>query len=186
MVIPKVSSEDRRCIPISYVKPGVIINGSALMIPNATLYHFGILSSNVHNAWMRVVAGRMKSDYQYSAGIVYNNFPWPNVTEKQIAEVEQAAQAILDAREKHANVSLADMYKERNFLLFGDLKIAHDCLNRTVMNVYGFSIKDMTETTCVAELMTIYQKKWKNKSNDGFIEHQINNTILNWRPFAPN
>lgn len=156
------------------------------MIPNATLYHFGILSSNVHNAWMRVVAGRMKSDYQYSAGIVYNNFPWPNVTEKQIAEVEQAAQAILDAREKHANVSLADMYKERNFLLFGDLKIAHDCLNRTVMNVYGFSIKDMTETTCVAELMTIYQKKWKNKSNDGFIEHQINNTILNWRPFAPN
>lgn len=159
LVIPKVSSEDRRCIPISYVKPGVIINGSALMIPNATLYHFGILSSNVHNAWMRVVAGRMKSDYQYSAGIVYNNFPWPNVTEKQTAEVEQAAQAVLDAREKHANVSLADMYKQKNFLLFGDLKTAHDCLNRVVMKAYGFSIKNMTETTCVAELMTMYQKK---------------------------
>lgn len=159
LVIPKVSSEDRRCIPISYVKPGVIINGSALMIPNATLYHFGILSSNVHNAWMRVVAGRMKSDYQYSAGIVYNNFPWPDVTEKQIAEVEQAAQAVLDTRGKHANVSLADMYKERNFLLFGDLKTAHDRLNCTVMNAYGFSVKDMTETTCVAALMTMYQKK---------------------------
>ena len=98
LVIPKVSSEDRRYIPISYVKPGVIINGSALMIPNASLYHFGILSSNVHNSWMRVVAGRMKSDYQYSAGMVYNTFPWPNASQQQIEAIKKAAKAILDAR----------------------------------------------------------------------------------------
>ena len=117
LVIPKVSSEDRRYIPISYIKPGIIINGSALMIPNATLYHFGVLSSNVHNAWMRAVAGRMKSDYQYSAKVVYNNFPWPSASEKQIKEIEQCAQAVLDVREKHCNVALADMYKESKFLL---------------------------------------------------------------------
>lgn len=163
LVVPKVSSEDRRCIPISYVKPGVIINGSALMIPNATLYHFGILSSNVHNSWMRVVAGRMKSDYQYSASVVYNNFPWPEVTEQQVAEIEKASRAILAAREKHPNVSLANMYKGNNFLLFGDLKTAHDNLNKLVMKAYGFSVKDMTESMCVAELMKMYQKMTENK-----------------------
>ena len=158
LVIPKVSSEDRRYIPISYVKPGIIINGSALMIPNATLYHFGILSSNVHNAWMRVVAGRMKSDYQYSAGIVYNNFPWPEVTEKQINDIIHASEIILQIREKHNNVTLANMYKEKNFLLFGDLKTAHDNLNRVVMNAYGMSIKETNESSCVAELMKMYQQ----------------------------
>ncbi len=149
LVIPKVSSEDRRYIPISYVKPGVIINGSALMIPNASLYHFGILSSNVHNSWMRVVAGRMKSDYQYSAGMVYNTFPWPNASQQQIEAIKKAAKAILDAREQHTNINLANMYKEKNFILFGDLKTAHDNLNRAVMKAYGFSVKEMTESMCV-------------------------------------
>ena len=158
LFIPKVSSEDRRYIPISYVKPGIIINGSALMIPNATLYHFGVLSSNVHNAWMRAVCGRLEMRYQYSAGMVYNNFPWPDANEKQIAEIEQLSQAVLDAREKHPNVTLANMYKEKNFLIFGDLKTAHDRLNRAVMQAYGFSVKDMTETSCVAALMDLYQK----------------------------
>ena len=158
LVIPKVSSEDRRYIPISYVKPGIIINGSALMIPNATLYHLGVLSSNVHTAWMRAVCGRLEMRYQYSAGMVYNNFPWPDANEKQIAEIEQLSQAVLDAREKHPNVTLANMYKEKNFLIFGDLKTAHDRLNRAVMQAYGFSVKDMTETSCVAALMDLYQK----------------------------
>lgn len=158
LVIPKVSSEDRRYIPISYVKPGIIINGSALMIPNATLYHFGILSSNVHNAWMRTVCGRMKSDYQYSANIVYNNFPWPTPTEKQVADIERAAQNVLDARALHPNVTLANMYKEKNFLLFGELKRAHDDLNRVVMRAYGIPVKGTTESMCVAELMKMYQK----------------------------
>lgn len=158
LVIPKVSSEDRRYIPISYVKQGIIINGSALMIPNANLYHFGILSSNVHNSWMRVVAGRMKSDYQYSAGMVYNTFPWPNASQQQVEEIKKAAQAVLDARERHKNINLANMYKEKNFILFGDLKTAHDNLNRAVMQAYGMSIKGTTESSCVAELMKLYQE----------------------------
>lgn len=158
LVIPKVSSEDRRYIPISYVEPGTIINGSALMIPDATLYHFGILSSNVHNAWMRVVAGRMKSDYQYSSKIVYNNFPWPEPSAKQIAEIEECAKEVLKARKNHPNITLADMYKEKNFLLLGDLKKAHDRLNASVMRAYGFSIRNMSESACVAELMKMYQK----------------------------
>ena len=162
LVIPKVSSEDRLYIPIAYVKPGIIINGSALMIPNASLYHFGILSSNVHNAWMRIVAGRMKSDYQYSSGIVYNNFPWPSVPEKQKELIKKAAQKVLEARDKHTNVSLAAMYKEKNFLLFGELKTAHDNLNRVVMDAYGFvkgTEARTSESACVAELMKMYQKK---------------------------
>ena len=161
LVIPKVSSEDRRYIPISYVEPGIIINGSALMIPNATYYHFGVLSSNVHNAWMRVIAGRMKSDYQYSAGMVYNNFPWPSPTEDQKKSIEETARAVLAARSNHPTVTLAKMYKTQNFLLFADLKNAHDKLNRTVMEAYGFWGKLNTETECVAELMKMYQELTK-------------------------
>ena len=158
LVIPKVSSEDRRYIPISYVQPGIIINGSALMIPNATLYHFGVLSSNVHNSWMRVIAGRMKSDYQYSANMVYNNFPWPYPTNQQKKEIMDAAQVVLDAREKHSNITLANMYKEKHFLLLSDLKAAHDNLNRAVMHAYGMPVKGTTESSCVAELMRRYQE----------------------------
>ena len=98
IAIPKVSSERRRYIPISYVTPDIIVNGSALIIPGAKLYHFGVLCSNVHMSWMRTVAGRMKSDYQYSGNIVYNNFPWPTPTDAQKAKIERTAQAILDAR----------------------------------------------------------------------------------------
>lgn len=161
LVIPKVSSEDRLYIPIAYVKPGIIINGSALMIPNATLYQFGVLSSNVHNSWMRVVAGRMEMRYQYSAGVVYNNFPWPTATEQQKGAIEKAVQSVLTARENHQNISLANMYKERNFLLLGDLKTAHDNLNRAVMDAYGFTkgtAARTSESACVAELMKLYQK----------------------------
>lgn len=107
---------------------------------------------------MRVVAGRMKSDYQYSAGMVYNTFPWPNASQQQIEAIKKAAKAILDAREQHTNINLANMYKEKNFILFGDLKTAHDNLNRAVMKAYGFSVKEMTESMCVAELMKMYQK----------------------------
>lgn len=166
LVIPKVSSEDRRYIPISYVEPGIIINGSALMIPNATLYHFGVLSSNVHNAWMRTVAGRMKSDYQYSAGIVYNNFPWPTPTKEQQAKIEQAAKAILTMRKNHSTVTLANMYKEKNFLLFSDLKTAHDNLNRVVMQAYGITKSHpaySSESACVAQLMKMYQALTQGK-----------------------
>lgn len=159
LVIPKVSSMDRRCIPISYVKPDIIINGSALMLPNATLYHFGILSSNIHNAWMRVVAGRMKSDYQYSAGIVYNNFPWPNPTKNQRNAIIEASENILQVRAKHIGVPLAKMYKQQFFLSYTDLKSAHDKLNKAVMQAYGMPIRGTTEEDCVAILMQMYKEK---------------------------
>ena len=171
LVIPKVSSEDRRYIPISYVEPEIIINGSALMVPNANLYHFGVLSSNVHNAWMRTVCGRMKSDYQYSAKIVYNNFPWPNVNEEQRKKIEYAAQLILETRKKHKNINLATMYKSSNFLLLGDLKVAHDNFNRAIMKAYGFPTS-MTESECVAELMKLYQKLVEEKEGENS-GHQI-------------
>ena len=102
LVIPKVSSENRRYIPISYISPEIIVNGSALIVPEATLYHFGILISNVHMAWMRTVCGRLETRYQYSGKVVYNNFPWPTPTEEQRAKIEQTAQAILDALSREA------------------------------------------------------------------------------------
>jgi len=100
LVVPKVSSERRAFIPIGFMTPETFCSDLVFIIPNATLYHFGILSSTMHNAWMRAVCGRLKSDYRYSAGIVYNNFPWPEPTDKQQAAIEAAAQAVLDARAK--------------------------------------------------------------------------------------
>lgn len=111
LLIPKVSSETRPYMPVGFMKPEVIANGSALIIPKATLYHFGILSSGMHMAWMRYTCGRMKSDYQYSSQIVYNNYPWPEApSAKQRAAVEAAAQAVLDARKKFPDATLADLY----------------------------------------------------------------------------
>ena len=160
VVVPKVSSETRRYIPISFVSPEIIINGSALIVPHASLYEFGILISSVHNAWMRTVAGRMKSDYQYSSNIVYNNFPWCNPTDEQKAKIEQIAQAILDARAKYPESSLADLYDETFMPL--DLRKAHQANDRAVMDAYGFS-KDITESEIVAELFKMYEKltEWK-------------------------
>lgn len=161
VVIPKVSSENRRYIPISIVTSDVIVNGSALIIPNATKYHFGVLISNVHMCWMRTVAGRMKSDYQYSASVVYNNFPWCDPTEKQKAKIEQTAQAILDARAKYPDCSLADLYDEATMPL--ELRKAHQMNDTAVMQAYGFD-KNITESECVAELMKMYQTLTENKS----------------------
>jgi len=155
LVIPKVSSESRRYIPIAFVTPDVIINGSALIIPNASLFLFGILMSNVHNAWMRTVGGRMKSDYQYSGNVVYNNFPWPEVTSGQKEKIEQTAQAILDARALYPECSLADLYDETT--MPPELRKAHQANDRAVMEAYGFNLR-MTESECVAELMKLYQQ----------------------------
>lgn len=155
LVIPKVSSENRRYIPLAYITPETIVNGSALIVPSATLFHFGILSSNVHNSWMRVVAGRMKSDYQYSGKIVYNNFPWPNPTEAQKARIEQTAQGILDARALYSDCSLADLYDETT--MPPELRKAHQQNDKAVMQAYGFDVKTTTEASCVAELMKLYQ-----------------------------
>ena len=156
IAIPKVSSENRRYIPICYVDPNIIVNGSALIVPNASLYHFGILTSNVHNAWMRTVAGRLETRYQYSGSVVYNNFPWPTPTAEQKAKIEQTAQAILDARALYPDCSLADLYDE--VAMPPELRKAHQANDRAVMQAYGFDVKTMTESSCVAELMKMYKR----------------------------
>ena len=156
IVVPRVSSENRRYIPLGFMSPDIIITDLIQFIPNASLYHFGILTSNVHMAWMRAVCGRLKSDYRYSAKIVYNNFPWPTPTEAQKAKIEQTAQAILDARALYPEASLADLYDE--VTMPPELRRAHQQNDRAVMHAYGFDVKTMTEATCVAELMRMYQE----------------------------
>ena len=129
------------------------------IITDATFYHFGILESNVHMAWMRAVCGRLKSDYDYSKKIVYNNFPWPTPTDEQKAKIEQTAQAILDARALYPDSSLADLYDELTMPV--ELRRAHQDNDRAVMVAYGFPVKTMTESQCVAELFKLYQQLTK-------------------------
>ena len=155
VVIPEVSSQNRRYIPIGFIGEDVICTNKIQVIPEASLYHFGILTSNVHMAWTRAVCGRLKSDYDYSKKVVYNNFPWPTPTEAQRAKIEQTAQAILDARGLYPDASLADLYDETT--MPPELRKAHQNNDRAVMQAYGFSVKDMTESKCVAELMRMYQ-----------------------------
>ena len=156
LVIPRVSSERRRYIPVGFMTPDIIAADSLSIIPGASLYHFGILTSNVHMAWMRIVCGRLKSDYRYSGSVVYNNFPWPKPTEEQIARITQTAQAILDARALYPQSSLAKLYDE--VLMPVELRKAHQDNDRAVMQAYGFNVKTMTESLCVAELFKLYQE----------------------------
>ena len=159
ILVPSHSSENRRYIPMGFISPEVICSNANLMIPHATLYHFGVLESNVHMSWMRVVCGRIKSDYRYSNDIVYNNFPWPTPTEEQKAKIEKTAQAILDARALYPDSSLADLYDELTMPV--ELRKAHQENDRAVMQAYGFPIKTMTESQCVAELFKMYQELTK-------------------------
>ena len=161
IILPVVSSERRRYMPMCYVSKDVIANANAQMIPEGDLYTFGILNSNIHNAWMRAVCGRMKSDYAYSATIVYNNFPWPDVlsagrkmhASRVRSDIEQTAQAILDARAKYPDSSLADLYDETT--MPPDLRKAHKANDLAVMQAYGFNPK-ITESEIVAELFKMY------------------------------
>ena len=155
ILVPEVSSERRRYVPMGFMTPDVLCSNLVKIIPNATLYHFGILTSNVHMAWMRVVCGRLKSDYRYSKDIVYNNFPWPTPTDAQKAKIEQTAQAILDARALYPDCSLADLYDE--VTMPPELRKAHQRNDRAVMEAYGFWGKLNNEADCVAELMKMYQ-----------------------------
>ncbi|BDC96264.1 DNA methyltransferase [Treponema saccharophilum] len=154
LAIPKVSSERREYIPIAFVSPEIILNGSTLIVPDATLYEFGVLMSNVHNDWMRVVAGRLETRYQYSGNIVYNNFPWCNPTDEQRFAIEKSAQAILDARANHFSDTLADLYDET--FMPADLRKAHRENDKAVMAAYGFK-NDMTEADIVGELFKMYE-----------------------------
>lgn len=159
VAIPKVSSENRRYIPMEYLSPEIIPGDKLFMMQGASLYSLGVLTSNVHMAWMRAVCGRLKSDYSYSNTIVYNNFPWPTPTGEQKAKIEQTAQAILDARALYPDSSLADLYDE--LTMPPELRKAHQNNDRAVMQAYGFSVKNMTESSCVAALMKLYQKLTK-------------------------
>lgn len=155
VAMPKVSSENRKYIPIDYLSSDIIPGDKLFCMQDASLYHFGILTSNVHMAWMRATCGRLKSDYSYSNTIVYNNFPWPNPTDEQKVKIEQTAQAILDARALYPKSSLADLYDE--LTMPAELRKAHQDNDRAVMHAYGFDIKTTTETSCVSELFKKYQ-----------------------------
>jgi len=155
IALPMVSSERRRYIPMAYLDGDTIPTNQVQTIPNAALYHFGILTSNVHMAWTRAVCGRLKSDYRYSKEIVYNNFPWPDVSDKQKIEIEVLAQAVLDARALFPDNSLADLYDP--LTMPPKLIKAHRELDRAVMKLYGFNIKETTEASCVAALMERYR-----------------------------
>ena len=156
IVLPETSSEKRKYIPIGFMNPDILCSNAVKLMPDATLYHFGVLMSNVHNAWMRAVAGRLEMRYRYSNSIVYNNFPWCSPTDKQKAKIEQTAQGILDARAKYPDSSLADLYDE--LTMPADLRKAHQANDKAVMEAYGFDYRTMTESECVAELMKMYQE----------------------------
>ena len=159
VAIPKVSSERRRYIPMDYLTQDIIPGDALFMVPDASLYDFGILMSNIHMAWMRAVCGRLKSDYRYSKDVVYNNFPWPSPTEAQKAKIEQTAQAILDARALYPDSSLADLYDD--LTMPPELRKAHQANDRAVMDAYGFTkgtAARTSESACVAELMKRYQQ----------------------------
>ena len=155
IIVPGVSSERRRYVPIGFMSKDTIASNLVQLIPDASLYHFGILTSNVHMAWMRTVCGRLKSDYRYSKDIVYNNFPWPIPTDAQKAKIEQTAQTILDARTLYPDCSLADLYDE--VTMPPELRKAHQQNDKAVMEAYGMSVRETTEASCVAELMRRYQ-----------------------------
>ena len=160
IIVPIHSSAARRYIPLGFVGPDIIASNAVFIIPDATVFQFGVLMSNVHNAWMRTTCGRLKSDYRYSKEIVYNCFPWPTPTEEQKKKIEQTAQTILDARALYPDCSLADLYDE--VTMPPELRKAHQANDKAVMQAYGFWGKLNTETACVAELMKMYQKLTDN------------------------
>lgn len=156
VAIPKVSSQRRRYIPMEMLSADYIAGDKIFLMPDADLYSFGVLTSNVHMAWMRVFCGRLKSDYSYSSTIVYNTLPWPSPTEEQKQKVEETAQGILDARALYPNSSLADLYDP--LTMPPELQKAHTANDKAVMKAYGFDIKTTSEADCVAALMKMYQE----------------------------
>ena len=158
ILVPRVSSENRRYVPMDFLDGNTIVSDAVQIVPEASLYDFGILTSNVHMAWMRAVCGRLESRYRYSKDVVYNNFAWCTPTDEQKEKIEKTAQAILDARAKYPKSSLADLYDET--LMPPELRRAHQENDRAVMAAYGFNTK-MTESECVAELFKLYEKLTK-------------------------
>lgn len=160
IIVPKTSSGKRRYIPLGFKDKDTIASDLVFLIPDAGLYEFGVLMSNVHNSWMRLVAGRLKSDYRYAKDIVYNNFPWPTPTPEQKGKIEKTAQAILDARNLYPNSTLANLYGS---FMPKELVNAHNANNRAVMQAYGLSVGNTSEADCVAFLMKRYQELTEKK-----------------------
>ncbi len=156
IAIPEVSSGNRKYIPIGFLTPDILCSNKLRLIPNANLFHFGILTSNVHMAWMRTVCGMYGPSYQYSINIVYNNFPWPTPTDQQRQKIEQTAKAILETRENYPESSLADLYDPLTMPI--DLKRAHQANDRAVMEAYGMWGKVNSESECVAWLFKMYEE----------------------------
>jgi len=162
IAVPIVSSENRRYIPLGYVKGDIITNNQVQIIPDANLYHFGILTSNVHMAWMRAVAGRLEMRYRYSKDIVYNNFPWFEENDAQKERIAKTAQAILDARALYPDSSLADLYDELTMPV--ELRKAHQANDIAVMKAYGMIKKVdgkdtfLTESETVSKLFELYEE----------------------------
>ena len=154
LIIPRTSSEKRRYIPIGFMDANIKVTDAVQIVPNATLYDFGIITSNVHMAWMRAFAGRLKSDYRYSKDVIYNTFPWPKLQEQHRVAIEKTAKQILEARKLYPNSTLAELYDEVTMPI--ELREAHRDNNRAVMRAYGFDLK-IPEEGCVAELMKLYQ-----------------------------
>jgi hypothetical protein len=155
LALPTVSSERRLFLPIAYLSKDTIASNQLYVIPNASLMSFGILTSTMHNAWVRAVCGRLESRYRYSAGIVYNNFPWPALQDNNHAAIEACAQAVLDARAVHTNASLADLYDP--LTMPANLLKAHQALDKAVDAAYGYK-GAATDATRVAFLFELYQK----------------------------
>ncbi len=158
IVIPEVSSERRRYIPMGFIGPDTLCSNLVKLIPNASIYHFGVLHSQFHNAWMRTVCGRLKSDYRYSGGVVYNNFVWPEPSDSQREEVERCARAVLDARFAQEGATLADMYDPDNETFFPDLMHAHRALDAAVEAAYGVDFRG-DEEKIVAHLFRLYAEE---------------------------
>ena len=159
---PEVSSGNRRYIPMGFLDENTFCSNKLRLMSGATLFHFGVLQSNVHMAWTRTVCGYYGPSYQYSINIVYNNFPWPTPTDAQKAKIEQTAQAILDARALYPDSSLAELYDE--VLMPPELIRAHQANDRAVMAAYGFTKgtpEFSSESACVASLMRMYQELTK-------------------------
>ena len=156
LVIPETSSENRLYIPIGFMSKSCLASNALKILNNATLYDFGILTSSVHMAWVRAIAGRLKSDYRYSVDFVYNNFIWPVVDEKHKANIEKTAQAILDARAMYSDSSLADLYDDT--LMPIELRKAHEANDKAVLKAYGFA-SNLSESEILEKLFNLYVKK---------------------------
>ena len=156
LLVPRVSSEKRKYVPMGLINKEIIASDATQIIPNVTLYEFGVLTSNVHMAWMRTVSGRLKSDYRYSKDIVYNNFPWPEPTKEQKDKIEETAKQILEVRKKYENSTLADLYNE--LTMPSDLRKAHEENDKAVLKAYGFKGREIEDSELVEKLMVLYKK----------------------------